>query len=107
LFSIKLTQAILSHPANSFVEDFFHSSMVNNFYETPVSQACLLLKLNPKPHNLSDNLIMIDERISLAQVLQLLSKAKEIRIQDQNNKCQGYIDHQWLIEYLNIIRINK
>lgn len=107
LVQVDQPQTILSHPANSFVEDFFHGSMVNGFYETPVSQACLLLKLNPKPHNLFDNLITIDERISLAQVLQFLSKAKEIRIQDQNNKCQGYIDHQWLIEYLNIIRINK
>ena len=95
-------QEFLHHPENKFVKNFFRGSIGNNLFEMSLRQAVLLNQLK-KDLEHTDSIPVIKENVKFAQVLKLLNKVELIQVQDNGNRILGYIDRQWVIQYLNKI----
>ena len=67
-----------------------------------LQQAVLLNQLK-KDLEHTDSIPVIKENVKFAQVLKLLNKVELIQVQDNGNRILGYIDRQWVIQYLSKI----
>ena len=101
LLQVDKPEQILRHPANDFVRDFFKGSLGNNLYETPLRQAALFNKYKKDALKSLPDMMVISEKETIARLLQLLCDHEAVAVQNQNKELLGYIDRQWIVEYLN------
>ena len=101
LLQVDKPEEVLRHPANDFVRDFFKGSLGNNLYETPLRQAALFNKYKKDALRSLPDMMVIGEEETIARLLQLLCDHEAVAVQNQNKKLLGYIDRQWIVEYLN------
>ena len=101
LLQVDKPEEVLRHPANDFVRDFFKGSLGNNLYETPLRQAALFNKYKKDALKSLPDMMVISEKETIARLLQLLCDHEAVAVQNQNKELLGYIDRQWIVEYLN------
>lgn len=101
LLQVNEPQEILRHPENKFVRDFFRGSMGNDLYETPLHQAILFTELKKSAPQKDVAIPKVSKKTKLAQVLDLLSRVETVQVLDNRDKIIGYIDRQWVMEYLS------
>ena len=101
LLQVDKPEEVLRHPANDFVRDFFKGSLGNNLYETPLRQAALFNKYKKDALRSLPDMMVIGEEETIARLLQLLCDHEAVAVQNQNKELLGYIDRQWIVEYLN------
>ncbi|MBI0033713.1 ABC transporter ATP-binding protein [Lactobacillus sp. M0396] len=101
LLQVDKPEEILRHPANDFVRDFFKGSLGNNLYETPLRQAALFNKYKKDALKSLPDMMVISEEETIPRLLQLLCDHEAVAVQNQNKELLGYIDRQWIVEYLN------
>ena len=101
LLQVDKPEEILRHPANDFVRDFFKGSLGNNLYETPLRQAALFNKYKKDDSRSLPDMLVIGEEETIARLLQLLCDHEALAVQNQSKELLGYIDRQWIVEYLN------
>ena len=107
LLQVDQPQEILRHPANNFVRDFFKGSLGNNLYETPLKQAALFNEFKQTSSNSLAAMPVININEKIAVLLELLNYQNEVAVQNNNGEYLGFIDRQWLINYLNNINSLK
>lgn len=107
LLQVDQPQEILCHPANNFVRDFFKGSLGNNLYETPLKQAALFNEFKQTSSNSLAAMPVININEKIAVLLELLNHQNEVAVKNNNGEYLGFIDHQWLIKYLNNINSLK
>jgi len=103
LLQVDQPQEILRHPANNFVRDFFKGSLGNNLYETPLKQAALFNEFKQTDSNSLVAMPVININEKIAALLELLNRQNEVVVQTDNGEYLGFVDRQWLINYLNNI----
>ena len=101
LLQVDKPEEVLRHPANDFVRNFFKGSLGNNLYETPLRQAALFNKYKKDALRSLPDMMVIGEEETIARLLQLLCDHEAVAVQNQNKELLGYIDRQWIVEYLN------
>ncbi len=107
LLQVDQPQEILRHPTNNFVRDFFKGSLGNNLYETPLKQAALFNEFKQTSSNSLAAMPVININEKIAVLLELLNYQNEVAVQNNNGEYLGFIDRQWLINYLNNINSLK
>lgn len=104
LLQVDEPQRILRHPENKFVRDFFRGSMGSDLYETSLRQAILFTELKKNAVQKNNDIPQVSDEIKLAKVLDLLMTVETIAVQDDRGSILGYVDRQWVMEYLNGIK---
>lgn len=106
LIQVAEPQEILRNPANQFVHEFFRGSLGNDIYQTSLHEASLFIRLSKHSgQNVKvTGTISIDAK--LAKLIDLLSSAEEVAVQDEKGEILGYANRQWVMKYLSELNRN-